>query len=101
MLGGDYSTKLAPWLAAGCISPRWVLWVGALSTSSGSVGFLLHKLNSNQPPAHITETSDPKRTNATQPKPTPMITPKQDRLPRHRKVRGAAGGQQVNLLGRV
>lgn len=24
MLGGDYSTKLAPWLAAGCISPRTV-----------------------------------------------------------------------------
>jgi len=24
MLGGDYSTKLAPWLAAGCISPRLV-----------------------------------------------------------------------------
>lgn len=22
MLGGDYSTKFAPWLAAGCISPR-------------------------------------------------------------------------------
>jgi len=24
MLGGDYSTKLAPWLAAGCISPKTV-----------------------------------------------------------------------------
>ena len=24
MLGGDYSTKLAPWLAAGCISPRTI-----------------------------------------------------------------------------
>ena len=24
MLGGDYSTKLAPWLAAGCLSPRTV-----------------------------------------------------------------------------
>lgn len=24
MLGADYSTKLAPWLAAGCLSPRTV-----------------------------------------------------------------------------
>lgn len=24
MLGGDYSTKLAPWLAHGCVSPRTV-----------------------------------------------------------------------------
>jgi len=24
MLGGDYSTKLAPWLALGCVSPRYV-----------------------------------------------------------------------------
>ncbi len=24
MLGGDYSTKLAPWLAAGCVSARTV-----------------------------------------------------------------------------
>lgn len=24
MLGADYSTKLAPWLAAGCISPRTI-----------------------------------------------------------------------------
>lgn len=24
MLGADYSTKLAPWLAAGCVSPRTV-----------------------------------------------------------------------------
>ena len=24
MLGADYSTKLAPWLAAGCLSPRYV-----------------------------------------------------------------------------
>jgi len=24
MLGGDYSTKFAPWLAAGCISPRTI-----------------------------------------------------------------------------
>ena len=24
MLGGDYSTKFAPWLAAGCLSPRMV-----------------------------------------------------------------------------
>jgi deoxyribodipyrimidine photo-lyase len=24
MLGGDYSTKLAPWLAAGCLSPRTI-----------------------------------------------------------------------------
>ena len=25
MLGGDYSTKLAPWLALGCVSPRYVV----------------------------------------------------------------------------
>jgi deoxyribodipyrimidine photo-lyase len=25
MLGGDYSTKLAPWLALGCVSPRFVV----------------------------------------------------------------------------
>ena len=24
MLGGDYSTKLSPWLALGCLSPRWL-----------------------------------------------------------------------------
>jgi deoxyribodipyrimidine photolyase len=24
MKGGDYSTKFAPWLAAGCISPRTI-----------------------------------------------------------------------------
>lgn len=24
MLGGDYSTKFAPWLALGCLSPRMV-----------------------------------------------------------------------------
>lgn len=24
MLGGDYSTKFAPWLADGCISPRTI-----------------------------------------------------------------------------
>lgn len=24
MLGGDYSTKFAPWLAAGCLSPRTI-----------------------------------------------------------------------------
>eukprot|EP00959_Pyramimonas_sp_CCMP1952_P144981 3035204-Pyramimonas_sp.AAC.1 len=24
MLGGDYSTKFAPWLAHGCISPRTI-----------------------------------------------------------------------------
>jgi deoxyribodipyrimidine photo-lyase len=24
MVGGDYSTKLSPWLAAGCVSPRKV-----------------------------------------------------------------------------
>lgn len=24
MLGGDYSTKFAPWLALGCLSPRTV-----------------------------------------------------------------------------
>ena len=26
MLGGDYSTKLSPWLAHGCVSPRRVYW---------------------------------------------------------------------------
>ncbi|CAG9466946.1 unnamed protein product [Pedinophyceae sp. YPF-701] len=26
MLGGDYSTKFAPWLAHGCLSPRRVFW---------------------------------------------------------------------------
>ena len=31
MLGGDYSTKFAPWLAAGCLSPRMVFHeVGAI-----------------------------------------------------------------------
>ncbi|CAM9507647.1 unnamed protein product, partial [Heterosigma akashiwo] len=24
MLGADYSSKLSPWLAHGCLSPRWV-----------------------------------------------------------------------------
>jgi len=24
MLGADYSTKLAPWMAAGCLSPRTI-----------------------------------------------------------------------------
>jgi len=24
MLGGDYSSKFSPWLAAGCLSPRWL-----------------------------------------------------------------------------
>jgi deoxyribodipyrimidine photo-lyase len=24
LLGGDYSTKFAPWLAAGCLSPRTI-----------------------------------------------------------------------------
>ena len=24
MLGADYSSKLSPWLAAGCLSPRWI-----------------------------------------------------------------------------
>lgn len=24
MLGGDYSTKFAPWLAHGCLSPRTI-----------------------------------------------------------------------------
>ncbi len=34
MLGGDYSTKFAPWLAAGCLSPRTVYHeVRAPSTS--------------------------------------------------------------------
>lgn len=26
MLGGDYSTKLSPWLALGCLSPRHVYY---------------------------------------------------------------------------
>ena len=28
MLGGDYSSKLSPWLAHGCVSPRHVVGPG-------------------------------------------------------------------------
>lgn len=34
MLGGDYSTKLSPWLAHGCISPRTIYQVSSKSEKS-------------------------------------------------------------------
>jgi len=89
MLGGDYSTKLAPWLAHGCLSPRTVYWE-------------LKKFEEQVSPAAAGRPLAPPGPPTAPPAPRPPAGRPPRRRPRLPGARVTAGaGEQEHVLGRV